>query len=196
MSSKTAFIKDFRVFLKSVDDGSWENDITIKEFRRWMLEELVPFSKISAQEQFRDKINYEISIGNEDEAFLRIADFMEKWLELNEKKTLDYIWYHGTTEEKLGKIIMKGAMTPSTPETAQHEGFEGDIGTISLTRNERSARFFSIAGKSGKAVLLSIDIRNLDSNKIRYRKLFNDPKGEILYSGEIPVEMIKSIEHL
>lgn len=192
MTTMTAFIKEFRGFLRSADDGSWESDITIKEFRRWMLESLVSFSKTSANEQFREKINYENSIGNQGKAFLEITDFMKVWIEHNEEKPSDYIWYHGTIEEKLAKIIVAGAIERSTPETAQHEGFEGDIGSISLTRNERSARFFAIAGKSGKPVVLSIDIRKLNPDKIKYRKLFGDPKGELLYYDDIPLEAIIS----
>lgn len=190
MSSMTGFIKEFRGFLRSADDGTWESDITIREFRRWMLESLMPFSEISANEQFREKINYENSIGNEGKAFLKITDFMENWVELNEEKPSDYIWYHGTIEKKLAKIIFKGAIERSTPETAQHEGFEGDIGSVSLTRNERSARFFALVGKSGKPVVLSIDIRKLNPDKIEYRLLFDDPKGEMLYYDDIPLEAI------
>ena len=188
----TGFIKEFRGFLRSVDDSTWESDITIREFRRWMLEELIPFSKISANEQFREKINYENSIGNEGKAFREITKFMEKWVELNEEKPSDYIWYHGTIEEKLTKIIVAGAIERSTPETAQHEGFEGDIGSVSLTRNERSARFFAMVGKSGKPVILSIDIRKLNPDKIEHRLLFDDPKGEMLYYDDIPLEAIIS----
>ena len=188
----TGFIKEFRGVLRSVDDSTWESDITIREFRRWMLEELIPFSKISANEQFREKINYENSIGNEGKAFREITKFMEKWVELNEEKPSDYIWYHGTIEEKLTKIIVAGAIERSTPETAQHEGFEGDIGSVSLTRNERSARFFAMVGKSGKPVILSIDIRKLNPDKIEHRLLFDDPKGEMLYYDDIPLEAIIS----
>ena len=192
MSNMTTFIKEFRGFLRSADDGTWESEITIKEFRRWMLEDLIPFSKVSANEQFREKINYENSIGNRDKIFLKIAEFMENWVELNEEKTPEYIWYHGTIEENLASIIFKGGIQRSAPETAQHKGYEGDIGSVSLTRNERSARFFAMVGKRGKAVVLSIDIRKLNPDKIEYRLLFDDPKGEILYYDDIPLEAIVS----
>ena len=195
MASKSKFIKDFRVFLRNINVG-WESDSDVQEFRRWMVDDLMPFTKVSAHEQFHNKINYEVSIGNENPSFYQIADHLNAWVELNEEKVPEYIWYRGTTEDKLEEIMSKGVIERSTPETSQHEGFEHDIGTVSLAKNRRDALFFSVIGRPGNRILLSIDIRKLDPGKIEYRELFNTPNGEILYSDDIPSGAVFSVERL
>ena len=195
MSSMSSFVKDFRVFLRSVD-GEWEAESDVHEFRRWMGEDLVPFTKVSAHEQFHTKINYEVSIGNDNPSFYQIADYLNTWVELNEEKVPEYIWYRGTTEDRLEEIMSKGIIERSTPETSQHKGFEHDIGTVSLAKNKRDALFFSVIGRPGNRILLSIDIRKLDPGKIEYRELFDTPDGEILYSDDIPLDAVFLVERL
>ena len=195
MTSMSSFVKDFRVFLRGFDDG-WESESDVHEFRRWMVEELIPFTKISAHEQFHNKINYEVSIGNENPSFYQIADYLNTWVELNEEKVPEYIWYRGTTEGKLEEIMSKGVIERSTAETSQHKGFEHDIGTVSLAKNKRDALFFSVIGRPGNRILLSIDIRKLDPGKIEYRELFDTPDGEILYSDDIPLGAVFLVERL
>ena len=195
MASKTDFIKSFRVFLRTINEDL-DAEINVQEFRRWMIDELVPFTKISAHEQFYEKINYEIEIGNDNPSFHAISEFLEQWLELNENKVPDYIWYHGTTEKKLEKIMACGMIERSTEETAQHTGFEQDVGTVSLAKNKRDAIFFSAVGDRGKQILLLIDIRMLDKEQMKFRKLFHTPNGEILYSGDIPLGAVFLIERL
>ena len=195
MTSMSSFVKDFRVFLRGFDDG-WESESDVHEFRRWMVEELIPFTKISAHEQFHNKINYEVSIGNENPSFYQIADYLNTWVELNEEKVPEYIWYRGTTEDKLEEMVSKGVIERSTAKTSQHEGFEHDIGTVSLAKNKRDALFFSVIGRPGNRILLSIDIRKLDPGKIEYRELFDTPDGEILYSDDIPLGAVFLVERL
>lgn len=195
MATKTKFIKDFRIFLRTVDECPYA-DYDVQEFRRWMTEGLVPFSQVSAHEQFNDKMNYEISIGNDNPSFREIADYLNMWLERNEEQPLEHIWYHGTTEEKLEEVLEVGMIERSTAETAQHEGYESDIGTVSLAKNKRDALFFSAVGSKGDQVLLLIDIRMLDPDKMQYRKLFNTPMGEILYSDDIPLGAVFLVERL
>lgn len=195
MTSKTKFIKDFRIFLRTVN-GGWDAKTNLQEFRQWMNDDLISFKTISAHEQFREKISYEIEIGNDDPSFHEIANYLNEWLELNEERMPDYIWYRGTTEDKLREITSKGFIERSTPETSQHAGFEHDIGTVSLAKNKRDALFFSVIGRPGDRILLLIDIRMLDGDKIKYRKLFNTPKGEILYSGDIPLGAVFLVERL
>ena len=195
MTNKTKFIKDFRTFLRTVNEEYYaEHDI--REFRRWMTESLVPFSKVSAHEQFNDKINYELSIGNDNPSLREIAEYLNKWSEDNEEQIMDYIWYHGTTEEKLEDVLEMGMIERSSAGTAQHEGYEADIGTVSLAKNKRDALFFSAIGSGDKQVLLLIDIRKLNPDKIQYRKLFNTPNGEILYSDDIPLGAVFLVESL
>ena len=195
MASKTKFIKDFRIFLRTVKEGHYA-EYDVQEFRRWMTESLVPFSKVSANEQFNDKINYELSIGNDNPSFHEIAEYLNMWLERNEKQPMEHIWYHGTTEEKLEEVLQVGMIERSTTETSQHAGFEHDIGTVSLAKNKRDALFFSAVGSKGNQVLLLIDIRKLNPDKIQYRKLFDTPNGEILYSDDIPLGAVFLVERL
>lgn len=195
MASKSSFVKDFRVFLRSVNSG-WDSESDVQEFRRWMMDDLVSFKEVSAHEQFHNKINYEVSIGNEIPSFYQIADYLNKWVELNEEKVPDYIWYHGTTEDKLEKVLESGVIERSSVESAQHEGFERDVGTVSLAKNKRDALFFSAVGRPGNQVLLFIDIRKLDSGKIEYRNLFDTPDGEILYCDDIPLAAVFLVERL
>ena len=195
MASMSSFVNDFRVFLRGVD-GGWESESDVQEFRRWMVDDLVPFTKISAHEQFHNKINYEVSIGNENPSFYQIADYLNTWVELNEEKVPEYIWYRGTTEDKLEEIMSKGVIERSAAETSQHKGFEHDIGTVSLAKNKRDALFFSVIGRPGNRILLSIDIRKLDPGKIEYRELFDTPEGEILYHEDIPLGAVFLVERL
>lgn len=195
MASKTAFIKDFRIFLRTIN-GGWDAKTDVQEFRRWIKDELVSFNEVAAHEQFYEKINYEISIGNDNPSFYRITDYLEHWLELNEEKVPDYVWYYGTTEEKLKEITACGMIKRSTIETYQHTGFEHDIGTVSLAKNRRHAIFFSAIGNQGNQVILFVDIRKLDKEKMKFRELFNNPNGEILYSGDIPFGSVFLVEKL
>ena len=195
MAPRTQFIKDFRIFLRTVN-GGWDAKSDVQEFRRWMIDDLVLFSKVSAHEQFYEKINYEISIGNDNPSFLKIAEYLEQWLELNEEKVPDHIWYHGTTEEKLDEITACGMIKRSTIKTAQHTGFEQDVGTVSLAKNRRHAIFFSAICNQDNQVILLVDIRMLDKEKMKFRSLFNIPNGELLYFDDIPLGAVFLVERL
>lgn len=197
MSSKTKFVADFRVLLRRIEDrGNYYSESDVREFRRWIKDDLMSFKTVSAHEQFTGKINYEISIGNENESFLKISDFMMEWLKNECDNPLNYIWYHGTNGKKLEKIMKIGMMERSSELTFQHEGFEHDIGTISLSKGKRDARFFSAIGNPGDQIILHVDIRKLDPDKMKYRILFDNPDGEILYSGDISTDAIVEIERI
>lgn len=108
----------------------------------------------------------------------------------------DYIWYHGTTEDTLKKIMESKEIKVSTDSTLQHREFIGDIGTISLAKHRGDTTFFSgISGLGKKTqVVLYIDTRMLDKTAMRKRQLFNTPDGEMLYSKNIPVAAIIKVE--
>lgn len=173
-----------------------EFDTTIKEFRRWLKEELMPFDKKSAFEQVTEKIDYEIELGTDSPVFKDIEAFVDIWLGENEDAPDDYIWYHGTTEEKYEKIKEAGEIKISTKETFQHSGFERDIGTISLAKIHGMAHFFSgLSGKGNRTqIILHIDARQLDPAAMTTRKLINTPDGEMLYRKNIPVSAIVKAE--
>ena len=174
-----------------------KNDTTIPEFQRWLKEDLLPFDQKPLFEQVMNKIDYEEDIGNTSRIINDIFAFVDIWIEENIGEPEDtYIWYHGTTEEKYKQIIASGEIRISIPETIQHQGFEHDIGTISMAKRKGMAHFFS--GLSGKGkqnqIILHIDIRYLDPAAISKRKLINTPDGEILYRRNIPVSAIMKAE--
>ncbi len=192
----TKFKKDLSRFLSGLAKIN-PDDTTIPEFRRWSKEDLMSFEEKSPDEQINEKLNYEISIGNDSKVFSDIDTFLDIWVEENvEKKRDDHIWYHGTTEEKYRKIMAEGEIKVSTVETIQHKGFAHDIGTISLAKYKSMAHFFSAISGMGKQsqIILHIDTSILDTTAMKKRTLITSPEAELIYRKNIPVSAIIKVE--
>ncbi len=191
----TKFRRDLSRFLSGLAKNN-PNDTTISEFRRWLKEDTIPFDEKSPDEQINEKLNYEISIGNDSEVFNDIFSFLDVWASENVEERDDYIWYHGTTEKKYEEIMKAREIKVSTAKTLQHKEFIHDVGTISLAKYKSMAHFFSAISGKGKQnqIILHIDTRKLDPSAMKKRTLITTPEGEIIYWKNIPSNAIIKAE--
>ena len=197
-TNKTKFVEDFTRFLSIMEKGLKKKGVyepqknTIQEFRRWMKEEITSFDVRNANEQMMNKIEYELSIGNNDKVLFAIDSYFKMWLMNNTPKVNKNIWFHGTTAEKYIAMELDKEIRPSTAASAQHEGHSRDIGTISLARDKGDALFFSVISKNNiKRMILHIDISSLDPRFMVYRELFGKQNAELMYYKPIPIEAVK-----
>ncbi len=192
MSAKLRqFKQEFGKFLQRMSHtefraADWGADYTIQEFRQWMEDGLVPFSRVPAREQFEKKIAYERRIGNDSRVVDMIENFFKAWLRTHDVEgDPPYYLYHGTTLRRARQI--------------QREGMRRDIGAnfaeyawhsqnrVFLTPNLGDARFFAgvvASRRDEEPAIVVVDRRQLDERYLSTQPLFGMQKAQYTYQGK------------
>ena len=109
-------------------------------------------------------------------------------------------WYHGTTSERLKKILEQGLKRGSEiSKTTEHflETHPPMFESISLAKREKDAIFFTTGGITKERIptqaILKIDIDKLDKGQMRVYPLFDKRESELMYFGDIPTDAIEEV---
>ena len=198
MTNIEKFRSDVRVFLKTLEPIAGDDTTTLPEFRKWLKDDLVDFDRISAREQCKRKIEYEVEIGNNSPLLNKIGQFFVGWLmtyEQKSAKTTHYL-YHGTTKTRGFKAMIQGLKIGDGQNSNFKDFAEDARGVCCLTTDIGDAYFFAgavaIEAKEKPAILV-IDSRKLDKRFIEKRDMFMGKSNEIRYRKNIPPTAIIEI---
>jgi hypothetical protein len=109
-------------------------------------------------------------------------------------------WYHGTTSERLKKILKEGLKRGSEISNLSEHFIATHPATfesISLAKREKDAIFFTIGGITKEHIptqaILKIDIDKLDRGQMKFYPLFDKRESELMYFGDIPTDAIEEV---